>query len=487
MATLSIFRQDEARTNPEGYWPQGWGVAVQSVYVSGDKVAGPHGAFRAGAEPVSGATKPRPLVGGLETKAEAERELAEIERAYRDSKAARTNPRRRGIPPVRTFSVRWEGGPRLLIDTISKRMAALIVRMDHPESWGHNLIVSVYRAPRGKRGNPGRDFVLPSETAWELSVAFSPASGRYVAKAVTDTGQLREFLGETAEEAAANAVRAMGRSHLTTKNPDDPLFPGMGTSRYKNLKQGEEFRFPGDPKVYTKLSGGWYTDGFGGKWRTGSMTGVERVARGNPRAGYRYQFPEARDGTLLLTEAEVESKRRHGYVDGKMVVVMDTDTGATTARPFRIATLAEQRQCPRCVGSESDLALLCDDCRSVMKQHAVEGPYGTRRRMDAARFLGIDDERRARLERLPEAFRNPAKKRRITPAVLKQDPILRMKVDRFHVGTPVEEVIEEIRAELVPGAWEKMTRAQQGAFEIAVKELHQDNRDLYRRVMGGMK
>jgi hypothetical protein len=51
----------------------------------------------------------------------------------------------RGIPQVRTWKVTVaETGEVLWIDTITRRMAALILKLDYPRLWGKSLkIVSV--------------------------------------------------------------------------------------------------------------------------------------------------------------------------------------------------------------------------------------------------------------------------------------------------------------------------------------------------------
>ena len=58
----------------------------------------------------------------------------------------------------------------------------------------------------------------------------------------------------------------------------------LGGVPFGSLREGECFYFPGmDPAImraYTKLARGWYTDGTGRKFRTGSATAVVRAPRG---------------------------------------------------------------------------------------------------------------------------------------------------------------------------------------------------------------
>ncbi len=54
--------------------------------------------------------------------------------------------RNRGIPRVRSWRVRVMDGEteleRLVVQTITRRLAIMITRQDYPRTWGHSLLVS---------------------------------------------------------------------------------------------------------------------------------------------------------------------------------------------------------------------------------------------------------------------------------------------------------------------------------------------------------
>jgi len=63
------------------------------------------------------------------------------------------------IPRVRTWRVRIlndDGSHKatLYIETITRRMARLIVRMDYPFSWGHKLVISPCWSKSHETTNP---------------------------------------------------------------------------------------------------------------------------------------------------------------------------------------------------------------------------------------------------------------------------------------------------------------------------------------------
>ena len=64
-------------------------------------------------------------------------------------------------------------------------------------------------------------------------------------------------------------------------------------------------------------------------------------------------------------------------------------------------------------------------------------------------------------------------------------PILRQIVGRCHVADSLDSVIEYAKSRLAPGAWESMPSKHQLIFQIVCRKLHEQNRDLYRHVMGG--
>ena len=64
-------------------------------------------------------------------------------------------------------------------------------------------------------------------------------------------------------------------------------------------------------------------------------------------------------------------------------------------------------------------------------------------------------------------------------------PILRQIVGRCHVADSLDSVIEYAKSCLVPGAWESMPSRHQLIFQIVCRKLHEQNRELYRNVMGG--
>ena len=60
-------------------------------------------------------------------------------------------------------------------------------------------------------------------------------------------------------------------------------------------------------------------------------------------------------------------------------------------------------------------------------------------------------------------------------------------VGRCHVGQPYVEVLRYVVSRLKSGAWEKMPRADRRSVVATVVKEHNENRDLYRSVMGGVR
>lgn len=84
--------------------------------------------------------------------------------------------------------------------------------------------------------------------------------------------------------------------------------------------------------------------------------------------------------------------------------------------------------------------------------------------------------------------RTPSAPGRPNPSVAeyREDPILRRVVGRRHVGEPLESVIEYALSRMKPAALKAMSDAERRRLELAIKEIHQENRALYNWVMGGL-
>ena len=66
-------------------------------------------------------------------------------------------------------------------------------------------------------------------------------------------------------------------------------------------------------------------------------------------------------------------------------------------------------------------------------------------------------------------------------------PIIRQIVDRLHVGTPRREVFDEVISKLRGGrqTYLAMSREDRRQLLRAAAEVHRENLQLYRDVMGG--
>ncbi len=64
-------------------------------------------------------------------------------------------------------------------------------------------------------------------------------------------------------------------------------------------------------------------------------------------------------------------------------------------------------------------------------------------------------------------------------------PIIRQIVDRFHVGTPEDEVVTAVKAKINKATWAKLSPTDRAAVECEAKRVHAANMKLYRDVMTG--
>lgn len=76
-----------------------------------------------------------------------------------------------------------------------------------------------------------------------------------------------------------------------------------------------------------------------------------------------------------------------------------------------------------------------------------------------------------------------AGRRRCSSGKFKDHPIIRQIVGRVHVGDPDAEVLAYARSRLAAGAWDRMSAAEQRAFDCEVLKQHEKNRAEYMRVM----
>src|SRR3982751_1871000 len=99
-----------------------------------------------------------------------------------------------------------------------------------------------------------------------------------------------------------------------------------------------------------------------------------------------------------------------------------------------------------------------------------------------SKLLAAGKKMRPKLAKVP---RPPAPRaRRCSPGKFKDHSMIRMIVDRVHVGASEDEVLAYARSRLAPGAWDKLSMPERKMFECAVLKAHDRNRATYRRVMG---